>query len=48
LNPDDEENEIIEDLVGELLQAMEYNVQISFKGPDGGGDVLAYKDAFWV
>ena len=46
LNPDDEENEIIEDLVGGLLQAMEYNVQISPKGPDGGVDVLAYKDAF--
>jgi|UniRef100_C5DAC0 restriction system protein len=33
-------------LVGGLLQAMGYNVQISPKGPDGGVDVLAYKDAF--
>ncbi len=36
----------LQDLVGGLLQAMEYNVQISPKGPDGGVDVLAYKDAF--
>lgn len=36
----------MQDLVGGLLQAMEYNVQISPKGPDGGVDVLAFKDAF--
>lgn len=36
----------MQELVGGLLQAMEYNVQISPKGPDGGVDVLAYKDAF--
>lgn len=33
-------------LVGGLLQAMDYNAQVSPKGPDGGVDVLAYKDAF--
>ncbi|MTH54110.1 restriction endonuclease [Bacillus mangrovi] len=36
----------MQELVGGLLQAMEYNVQVSPKGPDGGVDVLAYKDAF--
>jgi restriction system protein len=36
----------MQDLVGGLLEAMGYNVQISPKGPDGGVDVLAYKDAF--
>lgn len=36
----------MQELVGGLLQAMDYNVQISPKGPDGGIDVLAYKDAF--
>ncbi|MBU8730761.1 restriction endonuclease [Cytobacillus oceanisediminis] len=36
----------MQELVGGLLQAMEYNVRISPKGPDGGIDVLAYKDAF--
>ncbi|MDM5336398.1 restriction endonuclease [Fictibacillus enclensis] len=36
----------MQELVGGLLQAMDYNVQISPKGPDGGVDVLAYKDAF--
>ena len=33
-------------LVGGLLQAMKYNVRISPKGPDGGVDILAYKDDF--
>jgi len=36
----------MQDLVGGLLRAMGYNVQVSPKGPDGGVDVLAYKDAF--
>lgn len=36
----------MQNLVGGLLQAMGYNVQVSPKGPDGGIDVLAYKDAF--
>ncbi|MBD8032904.1 restriction endonuclease [Solibacillus merdavium] len=36
----------LQDLVGGLLQAMKYNVKISPKGPDGGVDILAYKDAF--
>lgn len=36
----------MQDLVGGLLEAMDYNVQISPKGPDGGVDILAYKDAF--
>lgn len=36
----------MQELVGGLLRAMEYNVQVSSKGPDGGVDVLAYKDAF--
>jgi restriction system protein len=36
----------MQELVGGLLQAMDYNVQVSPKGPDGGVDVLAYKDAF--
>lgn len=36
----------MQDLVGGLLKAMDYNVQISLKGPDGGVDVLANKDAF--
>ncbi|MDM5322035.1 restriction endonuclease [Bacillus altitudinis] len=36
----------MQDLVGGLLQAMSYNVRVSPKGPDGGVDVLAYKDAF--
>ncbi|UCZ53201.1 restriction endonuclease [Bacillus shivajii] len=36
----------MQELVGGLLQAMDYNVQVSPKGPDGGIDVLAYKDAF--
>lgn len=36
----------MQDLVGGLLQAMKYNVRVSPKGPDGGVDILAYKDAF--
>ncbi|WP_313150484.1 restriction endonuclease [Lysinibacillus capsici] len=36
----------MQDLVGGLLQSMKYNVKISPKGPDGGVDILAYKDAF--
>lgn len=36
----------LQDLVGGLLQAMGYNVRVSPKGPDGGVDVLAFKDAF--
>jgi restriction system protein len=36
----------MQELIGGLLQAMDYNVQVSPKGPDGGVDVLAYKDAF--
>ena len=36
----------MQDIVGGLLQAMKYNVRISPKGPDGGVDILAYKDAF--
>ncbi|AMV10624.1 restriction endonuclease [Geobacillus thermoleovorans] len=36
----------MQDLVAGLLRAMGYNVQVSPKGPDGGVDVLAYKDAF--
>ena len=36
----------MQDLVGGLLVAMGYNVQVSPKGPDGGVDILAYKDAF--
>lgn len=35
----------MQDLVGGLLQSMDYNVRVSPKGPDGGVDVLAYKDA---
>jgi len=36
----------MQDLIGGLLQAMKYNVKISPKGPDGGVDILAFKDAF--
>lgn len=36
----------IQELMGGLLQSMGYNAQVSPKGPDGGVDVLAYKDAF--
>lgn len=33
-------------LVGGLLEAMGYKVRVSPKGPDGGVDILAHKDAF--
>lgn len=33
-------------LVAGLLQAMGYTVNVSKKGPDGGVDILAHKDAF--
>ncbi|NMD72632.1 restriction endonuclease [Bacillus sp. DNRA2] len=36
----------MQELIGGLLVAMGYNVQISPKGPDGGVDILAFKDAF--
>lgn len=36
----------MQELVGGLLIAMGYNAQVSPKGPDGGVDVLAFKDAF--
>nr|WP_239530228.1 restriction endonuclease [Sporolactobacillus spathodeae] len=36
----------MQDLVAGLLEAMGYNTQVSPKGPDGGIDILAYKDAF--
>ncbi|MCD1258009.1 restriction endonuclease [Paenibacillus athensensis] len=36
----------MQDLVGGLLQAMGYQVAISPKGPDGGVDILAHRDAF--
>lgn len=36
----------MQELVGGLLIAMGYNVQVSPKGPDGGVNILAYKDAF--
>ncbi len=36
----------IQEVIGGLLQAMNYNVRVSPKGPDGGVDVLAYKDSF--
>ncbi|MCU5172103.1 restriction endonuclease [Bacillus paranthracis] len=36
----------MQDLVAGLLQAMGYNVKVSKKGPDGGVDILAHKDAF--
>lgn len=36
----------MQDLVVGLLQAMGYNVNVSKKGPDGGVDILAHKDAF--
>lgn len=36
----------MQELVGGLLHAMGYNVHVSPKGPDGGVDVLASKDAF--
>lgn len=36
----------MQELVVGLLQAMGYQVKVSTPGPDGGIDVLAYKDAF--
>jgi restriction system protein len=36
----------LQELIGGLLRAMEFNDQVSPKGPDVGVDVLAYKDAF--
>lgn len=36
----------MQDLVAGLLQAMGYQVTVSPKGPDGGVDILAHKDAF--
>lgn len=36
----------IQEVIGGLLQAMNYNVRVSPKGPDGGVDVIAFKDAF--
>ncbi|PRT15168.1 restriction endonuclease [Bacillus toyonensis] len=36
----------MQDLVAGLLQAMGYNVKVSKKGPDGGVDILAHRDAF--
>lgn len=36
----------MQELVAGLLQAMGYNVKVSKKGPDGGVDILAHKDAF--
>lgn len=36
----------MQDLVAGLLQAMGYQVRVSPKGPDGGVDILAHRDAF--
>ncbi|WP_150269649.1 restriction endonuclease [Paenibacillus tepidiphilus] len=36
----------MQDLVGGLLSAMGYQVKVSPKGPDGGVDILAHRDAF--
>ena len=36
----------MQDLVGGLLRAMGYQVRVSPKGPDGGVDILAHRDAF--
>ncbi len=36
----------MQDLVAGLLRAMSYQVKVSPKGPDGGVDILAHKDAF--
>jgi restriction system protein len=35
----------MQELVAGLLKAMGYNVKVSKKGPDGGVDILAHKDA---
>ncbi|MCD9020216.1 restriction endonuclease [Cohnella silvisoli] len=36
----------MQDLFGGLLEAMGYQVRISPKGPDGGVDIIAHRDAF--
>lgn len=36
----------MQELIAGLLQAMGYQVSVSPKGPDGGVDVLAHRDAF--
>jgi restriction system protein len=36
----------MQDLIGGLLEAMGYQVRISPKGPDGGVDIIAHRDAF--
>ena len=36
----------MQELVAGLLRAMGYQIRVSTPGPDGGVDVLAYKDAF--
>lgn len=36
----------MQELVGGLLSAMGYQVRVSPKGPDGGVDILAHRDAF--
>ncbi|MFE4573064.1 restriction endonuclease [Paenibacillus chitinolyticus] len=36
----------MQELVAGLLQAMGYQTKVSPKGPDGGVDVLAHRDAF--
>ncbi|QDR81812.1 restriction endonuclease [Sporomusa termitida] len=36
----------MQDLVAGILRAMGYQVRVSPKGPDGGVDILAHKDAF--
>ncbi|MDN4081417.1 restriction endonuclease [Paenibacillus polymyxa] len=36
----------IQDLIGGLLESMGYKVAISPKGPDGGVDIIAHRDAF--
>ncbi|TMV49564.1 restriction endonuclease [Paenibacillus mesophilus] len=36
----------MQELIAGLLQAMGYQVTVSSKGPDGGVDVLAHRDAF--
>jgi len=36
----------MQDLVAGLLEAMDYQVKVSPKGPDGGVDILAHRDAF--
>ncbi|WJQ79817.1 restriction endonuclease [Brevibacillus brevis] len=36
----------MQDLIGGLLEAMGYQVRVSPKGPDGGVDIIAHRDAF--